>query len=177
MRKLLANLRSDESGISAVEFALVLALILAPLLLGATELGRRIWVKAEFDNAAQAGVHYAMIKGCINASTCSFTGTGIQSAVQSATSLSTAVTVLPPSGCGGSAYYCYGCPASSGVTLSTSLQTCASGGTSGTYMGLTAQYIYTPLFSSCGNLLPTSICPLSKTATITWSETLLSRVY
>ncbi len=173
MKKLLNRLGSDESGITAVEFALVLVFVLVPLLLGATELGRRIWVKAQFDDAAQAGLDYAVIKGCTSASTCIFTGDGIQNAVQSATSLSAAVSVSPPSGCG-SAYYCYGCPTASGVTLSTTSTTCPDGGTSGTYAGLTANYTYTPLFGSCGNLLPSSIC---STATITWSSTVVARVY
>ncbi len=172
-RKLLRRFHRDESGVSAVEFALASALILAPLLLGASELGRRTWVKTQFENAAQAGIDYAMIAGCANATTCAFTGDGIQNAVQTASSLGTNVTVAAPAGCGG-AYFCYGCPSGSGVSLSTASSNCGSGGTSGTYAGLTATYSYTPLFQSCGYLLPSSICSATPT---TWTINQVIRVY
>jgi len=176
VRKLLIHLWRDEGGLSAIEFALVSTFVLVPLLLGATELGNRAWIKTQFENAAQAGVDYALVKGCANATTCAFTAAGIQNAVQTASSLGTAVTVAPPSGCGG-AYFCYGCPSSSGVTLSASSVTCGSGGTSGTYAGVTATYTYSPLLHSCGDWLPTSICPASSTATVTWTVNALTRVY
>jgi Flp pilus assembly protein TadG len=176
VRKPLTHFWRDEGGVSAIEFALVSTFLLVPLLLGASELGRRAWVKTQFENAVQAGVDYALVKGCANATTCAFTAAGIQNAVQTASALGTAVTVAPPSGCGG-AYYCYGCPASSGVTLSASSVTCGSGGTSGTYAGLTATYTYSALYHSCGNWLPTSICPASSTATVTWTVTAIARVY
>jgi Flp pilus assembly pilin Flp len=173
LRTLLARFWSDERGLSAVEFALVSTFILVPLLLGATELGRRAWIKTQFEYAAQAGIDYAIIAGCANATTCGFTAAGIANAVQTASSLATAVTVAPPAGCGG-AYYCYGCPGTTGVSLSTASGNCGTGGTSGTYVGLIATYTYTPLFGSCGDLLPSAIC--STTAT-TWTLTTLSRVY
>jgi Flp pilus assembly protein TadG len=172
-RELLRRFWRNESGVSAVEFALATALILAPLLLGATELGRRAWVRTQFENAAQAAVDYAMIKGCANATTCGFDAAGIQNAVQTASSLSTAVTVAAPAGCGG-AYFCYGCPGSTGVVLSTASSNCGSGGTSGTYAAATVSYTYTPLFQSCGYLLPSSICSTTPT---TWTATTVARVY
>lgn len=180
MRRLLAHFWSDERGLSAVEFALVSTIILVPLLLGATELGRRIWMKTQFENAAQAGMDYAALLRCPTvgfSSDCSIYSTpsviaGIVNAVQTATSLSTAVTVAPPAGCGGQ-YYCYGCPSGSGVSLTATSGTCASGGASGTYAGLTATYTYTPLFSACGDLLPSSIC---SNAPITWTVTTIARV-
>jgi Flp pilus assembly pilin Flp len=175
MRKLLLRFSRDEAGVSAVEFAMAAALIMAPLLLGASELGRRAWVKTQFENATQAGVDYAMIKGCASATTCGFTADGIQNAVQTASALGGAVTVAAPAGCGG-AYFCYGCPGTSGVALSSTSGNCGSGGTSGTYVGLSASYTYTPLFSSCGYLLPSSICPASGT-TVIWTATAVARVF
>jgi Flp pilus assembly protein TadG len=177
MRKLLLRLCRDDRGVSAVEFALASSLILAPLLLGATELGRRVWVKKQFENAVQAGLDYAIFKSCSfqtsTVVTCGITASGMQSAVQTSTKLGTAVTVGPPAGCGG-AYFCYGCPGTSSVALSTASTTCGTGDPSGTYAGLTATYNYTPLFQSCGHLLPSSICSATPS---TWTQTEVVRVF
>jgi len=160
---------SDERGVSTIELGLVSALILVPLLLGATELGRRIWVRAQLDNAARAGIDYVMANHQASPS-----GTAIQNAVHSATYLGPAVTLSPLSGCG-SAYYCYGCPISSGVTLSSTPTTCSAGGSSGTYAALTASYSYTPLFHGCGGMLPSSVCPLTS-GPITLSTQAITRI-
>ena|SRR5437763_1406333 len=177
MRKLLLRFCRDDCGVSAVEFALASALILAPLLLGATELGRRAWVKKQFENAVQAGLDYAIFKSCSfqtsSVVTCGITASGMQSAVQTSTKLGTAVTVAAPAGCGG-AYFCFGCPGTSAVALSTASTNCGSGGASGTYAGVTASYAYTPLFNSCGYLLPSSICSATPT---TWTVTEVVRVF
>jgi Flp pilus assembly pilin Flp len=169
----LSRFWSDEGGVSAVEFALIAAFILVPLMLGATELGYRTWAKTQFENATQAGIDYATIKGCANATTCGFNAAGVQNAVQTATALGTNVTIAPASGCGVN-YYCFGCPGASGVSLSATSTNCANGGTSGTYVGLTASYSYTPLFQSCGDLLPSMLCSNSP---ITWTVTAVARVY
>jgi threonine dehydrogenase-like Zn-dependent dehydrogenase len=135
-------------------------------------------MKTQFENAAEAGMDYAALTRCPTVgftencsifSTSDFT-TGIVDAVQKATSLGTNVTVAPPAGCGG-AYYCYGCPSGTGVTLTTTSGNCGSGGTSGTYAGLTASYTYTPLFSVCSDVLPSALC-----ATTTWTVTTIARV-
>jgi Flp pilus assembly protein TadG len=173
MSKALLRFYRDDSGVSAVEFALISAFILLPLMLGATELGYRTWVKHQFEDAAQAGIDYATIKKCASATSCGFDAAGMQSAVQTATSLGTKVTIAPASGCGAN-YYCYGCPGSSGVSLSATSTNCANGGTSGTYVGLTATYTYTPLFQACGDLLPSGLC---SSAPITWTVTAVARVF
>ena len=170
IKKLLAHLWSDESGASAIELALVAVFILVPLLLGSTELGRRIWVMSQLNNSVRVGMEYVLA----NHYTGSISGTSLQNAVRSATNLGTTVTVAPPSACG-SAYSCFGCPVSSGVTLSSTSTTCAAGGTSGKYAGLTASYSYTPLFHACGGLVPESACPLTSAA-ITLSSTALARI-
>ena len=113
--------------LSILALAMIAALILAPLMLGVSELGYRTWAKHQFEDAAQAGMDYAVVKGCVSATSCGFNATGMQSAVQNATSLGTKVTVAPASGCGAN-YYCYGCPGGSGVTLSATSGNCANGG-------------------------------------------------
>jgi Flp pilus assembly protein TadG len=167
--KRITHFWSDESGASAIELGLVSALILVPLLLGGMELGRRIWATAQLDNAARAGIDYVMANHQTNPS-----GTAIQNATQSATYLGTAVTLSPLSGCD-SAYYCYGCPTSSGVTLSSTSTTCAAGGSSGTYAALTASYSYNPLFQGCGGMLPAAVCPLTS-GPITLSTQVITRI-
>lgn len=172
MRKLLRRFYCDDTGVSAVEFASIAAFILVPLMLGATELGYRTWAKHQFEDAAQAGIDYAIVMQC-SASSCGFTAAGMQTAVHNATSLGTNVTVAPASGCGAN-YNCFGCPGASGVSLSTTKTTCADGAPSGTYAALTATYNYTPLFQACGDLLPSSLC---SSAPITWTVTAVGRVY
>jgi Flp pilus assembly pilin Flp len=176
MRKLLHRYCRDDSGLSAIEFALVATFVLIPLVLGVGELGRRAWTRQQFENAVQSGLDYALIAGCANATTCAITAAGMQNAVHTATALGANITVAPPTACGG-AYFCYGCPGGSGVTLSASPTTCGAGGTSGTYAGVTGTYTYTPMFHACGELLPTSVCPSSASTTITWTFTTVARVY
>jgi Flp pilus assembly pilin Flp len=173
MRKLLRRFYCDDTGVSAVEFALIAAFILVPLMLGASELGYRIWAKHQFEDSAQAGIDYAIVKQCVSATSCGFDAAGMQTAVQTATSLGTRVTIVPASGCGAN-YYCFGCPGASGVTLSATSTNCGGGGTSGTYAALTATYSYTPLFQACGDFLPSSLC---SNAPITWTVTAVARVF
>ena len=169
--KKLTRLWSDESGASAIELGLISVAILVPLLLGSTELGRRIWVKSQLDNAVRVGMEYIMANNQTSPA-----GSNIQNAVQSATPLASAVTMATAQPCGGTAYYCYGCPTSSGVTLGgTSSTTCSSGGTAGRYAGLKVDYSYTPLFYACGNLLPDVLCPLTSAATV-WSSSEFTRI-
>jgi Flp pilus assembly protein TadG len=170
MKKLLRRFYDDESGVSAVEFALIAAFLLVPLLLGGSELGYRTWAKHQFENAAQAGMDYAIVTQCADDTCGQITAAAVQNAVQTATKL-TNVTVAPASGCRAN-YTCYGCPGSSGVTFSATSATCANGGSSGIYAALTATYSYTPLFQACGDLLPSSLC----NGPVTWTVTEISRV-
>src|SRR5258706_13098165 len=114
MKKLLARLWSDERGLAAIELALVTAVILVPLFIGATEMGRRAWMKSQLDNAARAGLEYALGLHTFNASS-------ISSVVTSATSLSVTATPAPTKSCM--------CPSSSGLTATSSCSgTCTGGG-------------------------------------------------
>src|SRR5437773_11658868 len=100
-KKLFARAWSDERGLAAIELALVTAVILVPLFIGATEIGRRAWTKSQLDNAARAGLEYALGLHTFNASS-------ISSVVQGATSLSVVATPAPKKACM--------CPSSSGLT-------------------------------------------------------------
>jgi Flp pilus assembly protein TadG len=174
MRKLLLRFCRDDAGVSAVEFALIATFILVPLMLGGSELGYRVWSKQQLDDAAQAGMDYAIVKQCSSATVCGFDAAGVQNAVQTATKFGTNVTVAPAAGCGAN-YFCYGCPSGSNVTLSGTTSTiCGDGGNSGTYAALTATYTYTPLFQACGDFLPSGLC---SSAPITWTVTSVARVY
>jgi Flp pilus assembly pilin Flp len=173
MIKLLLRFCHDEAGVSAVEFALIATFILVPLMMGASELGYRAWSKQQLDNAAQAGMDYAIVKQCSGPITCGFDAAGIQNAVQTATRFAANITVAPAAGCGAN-YFCYGCPSGSGVTLSATSGNCANGGSSGTYAALTATYNYTPLFQACGSFLPSGLCGNTP---ITWTVTSVARVY
>ena len=146
-KKLLARLWSDERGLAAIELALVTAVVLVPLFIGATEMGRRAWMKSQLDNAARAGLEYALGLHTFNASS-------ISSFVTSATSLpAVTATPAPTKSCM--------CPSSSGLTPQECSGTCAGGGAPGSYVTVSASTAYTSLFHSCGPLIPTSVCPLS----------------
>jgi Flp pilus assembly pilin Flp len=173
MRKLLLRFWHDDAGVSAVEFALIATFILVPLMMGASELGYRAWSRQQLDDAAQAGMDYAIVKQCSSATVCGFDAPGVQNAVQTATKLGANVTVAPASGCG-TDYFCYGCPTGSGVTLSSTSGNCANGGASGTYAALTATYSYSPLFKACGDFLPSGLC---SNTPITWTVTAVARVF
>jgi Flp pilus assembly pilin Flp len=173
MRKLLLRFCRDDAGVSAVEFALIATFILVPLMMGASELGYRAWSKQQLDDAAQAGMDYAIVKQCASGTTCGFDAAGIQNAVQTATKLGANVTVAPAAGCGAN-YFCFGCPNGAGVSLSSTSGNCTNGGASGTYAALTATYNYTPLFKACGDFLPSGLC---SSTPITWTVTAVARVF
>ena len=162
-KKLLARLWSDERGLAAIELALVTAVVLVPLFIGATEMGRRAWMKSQLDNAARAGLEYALGLHTFNASS-------ISSFVTSATSLpAVTATPAPTKSCM--------CPSSSGLTATSSCSgTCAGGGAPGSYVTVSASTAYTSLFHSCGPLIPTSVCPLSGGPS-TVSSTATGRLY
>src|SRR5258706_10824860 len=100
-KNLLARFWSDDSGVAAIELALVTAAILVPLFMGVTALGRFAWTTAQLKNASRAGLEYALGQSSFNAS-------DISSTVTSATSLPVTATPAPTQSCM--------CPNSSGLT-------------------------------------------------------------
>jgi Flp pilus assembly protein TadG len=87
--RILARLCASESGNAVVEFALGVSFLLAPLLLGTSELGFIIYESIEVSNAAHAGAVYGSYSNTYAADT-----TGIQTIARSeAADFGTALTV------------------------------------------------------------------------------------
>jgi Flp pilus assembly protein TadG len=130
------GLLAAVDGVSTIEFA-VIASMLATLVIGMLDFGMGLWQQMEVGNAARAGAEYAAKYG--------YNSTGIQSAVTSATSLSSiSASPAPSEQCG--------CPTTSAVTFFSPAQsppcntsTCASGSTPNTYIVVSAQATYTPV--------------------------------
>ena len=121
-----------EEGVSAVEFAFV-AGILSMLLLGICDFGLGFWEQMQVANAARAGAEYAVKNG--------YNSTNIQTAVVNATNLSgIQANPAPSTSCGCS-------NAATGVTAATCGTTCPDGGTTGTFVTVSAQVSYRTLFA------------------------------
>lgn len=136
------RLRASETGTSAIEFA-VIGGILCTLVLGVLDFGRMFWQQMEVGNAARAGAEYAVKNG--------WNSSGIQTAVTSATNLSTIhANPTPTETCG--------CPdAVSGITTKNCGAACSSGGVAGTYVTVSAQASYTPLITWPGLSNPVTL--------------------
>ena len=133
----------DEKGVAAIEFGVV-GTVLTLLFLGGVDFGMGYWEQIEVGNAARAGAEYAAFANN------GFNASKIETAVTSATSLSSiAATPAPTEFCG--------CPnATSGISnlssgaCGTPAPSCAGGGTAGTYVTVNAQASYTPIFPFSG---------------------------
>jgi hypothetical protein len=143
-----------------IELALVTTFLLVPLLLGAAEIGNRAWTTSKIDNAARAGIEYAInnVK-TTNCAISSAVSTNINNAATSATSQVTATSNA----------FC-GCPTLSGVTVQANGSTCSDGMAAGDYVTVNATMTYTPLFSGCtwwgAPLNFCSVISLSSTTTV-----------
>ena len=161
----LSALRAAQDGVSAVEFALVSAFLIIPLVIGGYDIGSALFRWMEVGNAARAGAAYATYCGCFNE-------TSIVAAVGNATALG---SITPNSSQGtpnpAPTTFC-GCPTASAVVqLSTptppscgSTQ-CSTGGFDGTYVAVSAQASYTPIFPYSG-IVPTGGFTLSSATTV-----------
>lgn len=125
-----ATLR-NSSGVSSVEFALALPLLMAILML-LVDFGIGFYEKMQVEDAAQAGAQYALLHGWDNQA--------IRDAVTNATRLS-GVTASPDptKACG--------CASGSSVTTADCNGVCDNGLSPGTYVTVNAQAVYTPLFT------------------------------
>lgn len=140
------SLWRNERGVSAVEFALISS-VLVFLLLAATDLALAIYTRAKIGNAARAGAEYAAIYG--------WNSSGISTAVTSATSLN--VTATPSTYCG--------CANTSGVAQQTCGSTCTLGGSTGTYVSVTAAASYRPVLNAMwGSILTNNVLNMSATS-------------
>jgi Flp pilus assembly protein TadG len=132
--------RSNDgiAGVAGVEFALF-AMILLLLAVSALEFGMGFYRKMQVYDAAQAGAAYVIKNG--------FVASSIATAVTSATTNS-GITATP------AASQACGCPTSSGITAATCGASCTDGTLAATYVTVSAQGSYTPIFSYPG--LPSS---------------------
>src|SRR6266481_3012842 len=95
----LSRLAAATGGASAIEFALVAAVLLLPLTLGLYDFGTALWSWMQVGNAARAGAQYINVNGysstyTTSGNSCPVTPTNTFScAVQGATSLGTNVSV------------------------------------------------------------------------------------
>lgn len=121
----------DRRGVAAVEFAIMVP-ILSLMVVSVTDIGLAIYRKMQVEDAAQAGVQYAILHG--------FDASGISSTVTSATN-STAITASP-----GPVQF-YGCPTSTGVSVVSAGTVCTGGTQAGTYATVSAQATYYTLIN------------------------------
>ena len=159
------GLCAAEDGVSAVEFAFVAAFLMIPLVVGAADFGTALFQWMQVGNAARVGAEYATYIG-------NFNQASIVTAVTNATSLSSIQpntsqgTPSPPP-----TQFC-GCPdAANGVVATTTLPPacgllCPSGvGFEGTYVTVSAQSQYTPIFPYPG-IVPTGGFTLTAHTTV-----------
>jgi len=136
----------DEKGTAAIEFGLVGA-FLSLLMIGSVGFGMGYWEHMQVGNAARAGAEYAIANGS-SWTTSAIPTSAIQNAVTSATSLSGVTATVPAPICG--------CPtASGGITTMSGTPpacsaSCASGGTAGSYVTITAQASTSTICIFCG---------------------------
>jgi Flp pilus assembly protein TadG len=136
---LVALLRS-RSGNAAVEFALIAPLLLA-MLVGMVDVGMGFYQEMEVENAAQVGAQYALVKG--------WDVTAVGTAVAQASTMSDISLAPAPS-----SQEWYGCASGTTITPSSQGDPCPAGGVAATYVTVTAQATYVPIFSLALSLSP-----------------------
>jgi Flp pilus assembly protein TadG len=161
-----SGLYAAEDGTSLVEFGLISAVLVIPLVIGLYDFGTALFQWMEVGNAARAGAESATFSG-------TFDQTKIVAAVTNATALS---SIQPNTSQGGSpspapTQFC-GCPvAASGVVATGNTPpacgstTCTSGGFDATYVTVSAQAQYTPIFPYPG-IVPTGGFTLTAQTTV-----------
>jgi Flp pilus assembly protein TadG len=136
---LVALLRS-RSGNAAVEFALIAPLLLG-MLLGMIDVGMGFYQEMEVENAAQAGAQYALVKG--------WDVSAVGTAVAQASTMSDISLAPAPS-----SQEWLGCASGTAITPSSPGEKCANGDPPATYVTVTAQATYVPIFSLALSLSP-----------------------
>lgn len=121
----------DRSGIAAVEFAMIVPVLIL-LALATSDLGLAIYANMQVEDSAAAGVGYAFLHG--------YDATAISNAVTGATHLTGLAASPAPS------EFC-GCPNGSGVAAVSCGSTCSTGNTAGTYVAASATMVYHTLIS------------------------------
>jgi hypothetical protein len=111
-----------------MEFGIVFPIFIT-LMLGVGQYGMAIFQVMEVGYAAQVGANYALTNG--------FDTAKIQTAVTSATALSSVTAPAPTQACG--------CASTTGVTAAICGTPCDGGGTAGTYVTVNASATYSPV--------------------------------
>ncbi len=153
LRQLIAAAR----GASTIEFAIVAAVLILPLVLGAYDFGTAMYYHLQVGNAARAGAQYLNVHGYSSNdnTTTACQNNNFTCAVQSATPLASKVSVSvanPYCGCASGGTYtaatfsppCNVCAASGGSDC------CPTGQTAVTLAQVSASYTYRPIFNYLG---------------------------
>jgi Flp pilus assembly protein TadG len=127
------KLRAATSGLSVIEFAFI-APVLAALLLGILDFGRAYWTLIQVSNAADAGTQWVMQNGFDPSNP-----SAVTNVVTSATSLAI------PTGNVGERQFC-GCPATTGVQAYSCGAACPNGGTTQSYVSVSARVCFATIF-------------------------------
>jgi Flp pilus assembly protein TadG len=125
----LGRMLRERDGTSAVEFAIVAPFLVA-LLVPIVDLGMGFYTKMQVQNAAQAGVQYAILRG--------WNSSAIQNAETAATTLSS-ITALP------APTQSCNCLSGTSMTAISCSSTCPDGSTPGVYVTVNAQASYSTL--------------------------------
>src|SRR5229473_5057289 len=131
LRRFLARVASNTSGAVAVEFGFIVP-VLALMVVSVIDIGLGVYRKMQVEDAAQAGVQYAIAHG--------FDANAISNAVTSATN-SSAITASPAP-----VQFC-GCATGSGISTVSCGTTCSGGAVAGTYTVVSAQATYSSLLN------------------------------
>ena len=192
--RLWRRIAAAQQGASTVEFAAIMAFFLIPLFLGLVDLGMGLFVQMEVGNSARAGAEFATVCRCADdQQILPVVQTTIKSAEQSATGLGTDVTAHTAQFCGcidaaGSISLTFSDGTTTtvnGLSLApgavaypdpvlnvSNLPACAIGGAAncpdgnapGTYVAVTAGYVYRPFLPYPGIVPASGAIPLSATA-------------
>jgi len=146
------RLPADRHGIAALEFALVVPVILA-MFGGFTQIGLGVWARGALADAVSQGAYYAFVtyatKGTVQPS-------AITSVVQTASTLSgvSATATQPASYCTSTAGGAVTLTAPPAATGTPPVSTCPDGTTPGTYTTIGASYAtvsFLPAFTGIGS--------------------------
>jgi len=131
LRRFFARAASNTSGAVAVEFGFMVP-VLALMVVSVIDIGLGVYRKMQVENAAQAGVQYAIVHG--------FDVNAISNAVTNATN-SSAVTASPSP-----VTFC-GCATGSGISTVSCGTTCPGGALAATYTTVSAQATYSTILN------------------------------
>ena len=126
-RRVLARAAGDTSGVAAIEFAIIVPILML-MVVATADIGMGFYFKMQVEDSAQAGAAWAIKHGYFDAN-------AISNAVTSAVS-APAISVSPAP-----VQFC-GCASVSGISTVTCGTTCSGGILSGTYTTVSAQMTY-----------------------------------